>query len=370
MKRKIFLLFTVIFLGIPLGAQNLEKMYRYDFDGALSEYRDSLEIFQDSLKRAPFEAAARWAENGISMTEYCQQPVVVARRRFHKDEFYLYYPLPDGAWHSTQDARKVVFDISGVRDTLVSPVCDSLDLFPVVCGSDRYFASRDLYGMGGYDLYVSHWNASKGVWGVPENLGFPFSSPFNDYLFINTDDGRYSVFASDRDCPPDSVNVYVLEYDPNPVHGAVSDPLKLREIAALDPPREKGGEHRPAPEPDAQTKRYMDKLKEVRAYRSLLSKASGELDALRSEYSFAEGDERQKLSEALMEGELKMTSIRSGLDKASKELSALEMEFLASGVEINIEDFTEYGPEDPDSGSKPFVFTRKNMGEKLVQVFH
>ena len=368
MKRKVFLAVSVLFSGFVLCAQNLGKMYEYDFDGALAEYKDSLSIYTDSLKRAPFEIAARWAENGISMTEYCHQPVVVARSRFHKDDFFLYYPLEDGVWHRTQDSTRVVFDVSGVKDTLFSARRDSLDLFPVVCGSDRYFASRDLYGMGGYDLYVSHWDAGAAVWSAPENLGFPYSSPFNDYLFVNTPDGKYSVFASDRDCPADSVNVYVVEYDPAPVCKAVSDPARLKEMAALAPPAEK--EAGPArPEPDAQTKIYIDKINEMRSYRNLLSKASVELDALRAVYAQASGEEKARLSESLMEGELKMTSLRASLDKASRELREIEMDFLSKGVEMNIEDFPEYGDEGADKEKKVYTFTKKRLGDPLVQVF-
>ena len=369
MKRKILIAFSFLFFGFSLCAQNLEKMYRYDFDGALAEYRDSLAACPDSLRRAPFEMAARWAENGISMTEYCHQPAVVARRRFHKDDFFLYYPLEDGAWHRTQDGSKVIYDISGAVDTLVLNVRDSLDLFPVVCGSDRYFASRDLYGMGGYDLYVSHWDAAKADWGVPENLGFPYSSPFNDYLFINTDDGKYSIFASDRDCPPDSVNVYVLEYDPNPVCGAISDPVKLREIAALEPPRKEDRERLPVAEPDEPTRKYIEKLNEVRSYRNLLSKASAELDALRSVYSTADGKEKAELSEALMEGELKMTSLRGSLDRASGELREMEMDFLTNGVEVNIDAFLDYGRDSGDSGGNGYEFRKRTMGKPVVARF-
>ena len=60
--------------------------------------------------------------------------------------------------------------------------------------------SKGLYGMGGYDLYVSQWNSETGDWDVPVNMGFPYSSPYDDFLFINTEDGKYSIFASNRGC--------------------------------------------------------------------------------------------------------------------------------------------------------------------------
>ena len=367
MKRIAILVAVSLVCLFPAGAQNLQKMYEYDFDGALAEYRDSLAAYTDSLKRVPFETAARLAENGISLTEYCVQPAVVARERFSKEDFFLYYPLPDKSWHRIKDTTGVVFSLSAARDTLVLDRRDSLLYFPMVCGKEKYFASENLYGMGGYDLYVSHWDESNAEWGAPENLGFPYSSPFNDYLFMNTYDGRYSIFASDRGCPEDSVNVYVLEYEANPVHKAISDPKVLKQIAVLDPPvsetKKKAGK-----EPDEQTARYMSKLAEVRSIRSAISTATRDLDTARETYSVAEGEEKTKIASSLEEGEMKIAALRMDLDKASRELRDIEMDFLLNGVEINIDDFTESG-EVSDSGEK-FRFVRREFGDPYIVVWN
>ena len=89
--------------------------------------------------------------------------------------------------------------------------------------------------MGGYDLYSSKWNEDTKDWDVPVNMGFPYSSPFDDFLFINTPDGKYSIFASNRGCPSDSVDVYVVEYDGMPVRKAVTEREDLIALAALSP---------------------------------------------------------------------------------------------------------------------------------------
>lgn len=355
---------VLVLCGVRVMSQDLRKMYEYDFDGALAEYTDSLKTLTDSLARAPFEQAARWAENGISLTEYCLQPVVVARKLVPREEFFLYYPLADGAWHETQDSSKIVYDISGREDWIERPVRDSLEFFPMVCGRDRYFSSKDLYGMGGYDLYVCHWNARTRDWGEPQNMGFPYSSPYDDFLFMNTEDGRYSIFASNRECSEDSVWVYVLEYEANPVHSAVSDPARLKEIAALCPGESKVSEKRADKAPDEQTARYMAKLSEVRAYRRQVSEISRELDRMRDAYLLADSQERAALSEALTEGEFKLTSVRASLDKSSKELNAMEVDFVLNGVEINISDFVEEEPaQKPEQSTYNFV--KKRMGTPL-----
>lgn len=357
MARKLFTVILVLFCALQARAQNYSKMLEYDFDGALSEYRDSLAACTDSLRGAAFEHAIKLAENGISLTEYCHKPRVVTRRRFHKDEFFLYYPLPDGAWHETQDSTKIIFDLSGAQDTLTLAKRDSLELMPVVTGKDRYFAAKDFYGMGGYDLYVSRWDEKAGDWGEPQNLGFPYSSPYDDFLFINTEDGRFSIFASNRDCPADSVNVYVVEYEPNPVRSAVSDPVELKKIAALDPPVLAPVKVIPAKEKveDENTKRYKEKITAVRHVRDSLSAATNELGKLRGKYPSAEGDEKAKIAAALTEGEISIAVLTATLDKVSRELREIEMDFLANGAVIDTESLISE-PEQEEQHPMPLQF--------------
>ena len=315
--------------------------------------------------------AAKCAENGISLTEYCHQPIVVARRRFHRNEFFLYYPLRDKAWHQVcNDTCAVVYDVSGARDTLCLDRSDSLRLFPMVCGKERYFASQDLHGMGGYDIYVESLDGETGCWSEPRNLGFPYSSPYNDYLFINTEDGKFSIFASDRECPPDSVNVYVLEYEPNPVHSAVSDPAKLREMAALAPSADDNPE--PAAQPSAEnvdehTRTYMEKVSAVRICRQDVACKAEELDRMRASYAAAAEEEKPKLAESLMEGEMALTTLRAALDRASAELREIEMDFLLNGVEIKAVAEAE-NPEEK-APALEFKFEKRQFGAPLFVKF-
>lgn len=368
MARKVLTVLFAILCALDIQAQNPQKMFEYDFDGALSEYRDSLKTCTDSMRIAAFELAIKRAENGISLTEYCHKPKVVARRRFHADDFYLYYPLPDGGWHETQDSSKVIFDLSGAQDTIQLARRDSLEFFPVIIGKERYFAAKNLYGMGGYDLYVARWDEHTGDWGTPQNLGFPYSSPYDDFLFINTADGKFSIFASNRDCPPDSVNVYVVEYEPNPVRSAVSDPAELKKIATLDPPALSTSKKAPVEEKteDENTKTYKAKIMAVRAIRDSLSLASKDLNALREKYAAAADSEKDKIAAALTDGEIAVTILQASLDKASRALRDIEMDFLMNGVVINADSFAP--PQEPEAGPEPlkFEFTEHKYGDPLI----
>jgi hypothetical protein len=192
------------------------------------------------------------------------------------DDFFLYYPLPDRSWHSVpnqldssaagglsralyvpENAGKIYFsaeDTDGIRNIYMTELQDTIwtypsllneqlvspsdEIYPLLSEDGRklYFSSEGLYGVGGYDIYVSEWSDDDQDWSVPVNLGFPYSSPADDFLFMNTEeDEGYTIFASNRECSADSVWVYVLELDNMPVRKAVDDPLELLEISRLAP---------------------------------------------------------------------------------------------------------------------------------------
>ncbi|MBR0222987.1 MAG: PD40 domain-containing protein, partial [Bacteroidales bacterium] len=187
------------------------------------------------------EKKAAASQHALNMTDFCADPHVVARQRFSRKDFFLYYPLEPHAWHAAPNpldslegyplyypkgADILYFsaaDRSGSRSLFVTENLDSLwraprpvgegqlsmgsEIFPMLSpdGKTLYFASDGLIGMGGFDLYSSAWDEESGTWGEPVNMGFPFSSPADDFLLVDTADGKYTLFASNRDCSRDSV---------------------------------------------------------------------------------------------------------------------------------------------------------------------
>ena len=75
-------------------------------------------------------------------------------------------------------------------------------------GVTLYFSSDSPDGLGGYDLYQTRYNPSQEVWLTPENLGFPFNSPRNDYMLAIDEQAGVGYFATDRRTSDDSVAVY------------------------------------------------------------------------------------------------------------------------------------------------------------------
>lgn len=385
---------------------------RYDFDMALDAYEEALEILEeqeDSLRILLLKDKMLLSENGRSMSGFAYSPYVVAKHKFSLDDFFLYYPLQDRSWRAVpnqldssvtrfskavfapDDARKIYFsseDEDGIRNIYVTEYQDSIwtrpaflnehlvspaeEIYPMLSSDGRtlYFASSGLYGVGGYDIYMSEWSEEDNDWSVPVNMGFPYSSPADDFLLVNTDDSRYTFFASNRDCSADSVWVYVLEFDNMPVRKAVNDPAQLLELSVLDPsfdysaPEEKEVS---ADIPESvDTKKYMDKMVEVRALRDSLSSYNTLLENERNAFALSnDDDERTKLTDIILRREARIPQLQDSLARAVTQLQKIEMEFLFSGVVIDPDKIMAEADREVVGDATSYTFTKMNLGGPL-----
>lgn len=97
-------------------------------------------------------------------------------------------------------------------DTLLATVnSGSVNCYPFVLndGTTLYFASDRDGGLGGLDIYMTRYNAALGQWLPAENLGLPYNSPADDYLYVADESKGCAYFATNRHCSDtDSVEVY------------------------------------------------------------------------------------------------------------------------------------------------------------------
>ena len=378
---------------------------QYRFEEAAQAYMaasdmlvDSLLTPADSLFKLDVSDRLLMAENGISMMDYVYVPNVVARHRFSINDFYLYYPLADGSWRPAPsqldtashefskasyipDGADVIYwsaeDKDGIRNIFHSEHQDTVwsvpallnehmtspsdEIYPMLSqdGTKLYFSSAGLYGIGGYDIYVSEWDHSVGEWSVPVNMGFPYSSPYDDFLYAGSEDGKYSVFASNRDCSKDSVSVYVLEYDTMPVRRPVEDEDELKNIMSLAPAQMNASGSVSEVEADIpenlDTRRYMLKMSEVRMLRDSIDRLGAAVEDARISYD----------EEAVLDGEFALVALRDSLAKATAILQEIEMEFLFSGVIIDPDKLLAEADREIAVQTADFVFTRNNPGKPL-----
>lgn len=73
-----------------------------------------------------------------------------------------------------------------------------------------YFASKGHQSMGGYDIFVSY--REKGSWSDPVNMGYPINTPYDDYFFAVTANGKYAYIASDRPGGKGGFDIYKVTF--------------------------------------------------------------------------------------------------------------------------------------------------------------
>lgn len=77
-------------------------------------------------------------------------------------------------------------------------------------GITVYYAGDGPGSLGGYDIFVTRYNTSNDTYLNPENVGMPFNSPFNDYMYVVDEYNNLGWFASDRYQPEGKVCIYTF----------------------------------------------------------------------------------------------------------------------------------------------------------------
>ncbi len=77
-------------------------------------------------------------------------------------------------------------------------------------GMTLYLAAKGAESIGGYDIFMTTYDAAEGHYLKPENIGMPFNSTANDYLFVIDEYNQLGFFASDRHQPDSLVCVYTF----------------------------------------------------------------------------------------------------------------------------------------------------------------
>jgi hypothetical protein len=222
------------------------------------------------------------------------------------------------------------------------------EIYPMLSpdGKSLLFSSAGLYGVGGYDIYVSRFNEETKDWDAPVNLGFPYSSPADDFLYVDSEDGHHSIFASNRDCSKDSVWVYALEFDNVPVRRSVESAEELREIAKLMPVSSGVGPQQVRrSSQSAEIQEYISKLHEVKSLKDSVSYYSA---------LAAEGKMTDQLGR-----------IRDSLEFSQSKLHWLEMDLMMKGVVVDIDKLMGEEEKQPEESKEEYSFVKRSFGPVL-----
>lgn len=77
-------------------------------------------------------------------------------------------------------------------------------------GITIYYSYNGNGSLGGYDIYASRLNSYTGRYMIPDNIGMPFNSPANDYLYVIDEVNNLGWFATDRNQPEGFVCIYTF----------------------------------------------------------------------------------------------------------------------------------------------------------------
>lgn len=239
--------------AVPLSIDSLVKTYRFE-EAALALQRELMQERQKKLPTEPTEqrlAQARMGEEMLQATERVQfiDSVVVdverllecyrlnreagtlgnisallteaaawkttadkvAFRNELADRIYLSLPDTAGRYKiglsqrlgQQWEAPQILKGLGSAEDVQKYP-------FVAADGVTLYFASQGRESLGGYDLFVTRYDGSSQQFLKAENLGMPFNSPANDFLYVVDETRGVGYFATDRNQPKGKVCVYTF----------------------------------------------------------------------------------------------------------------------------------------------------------------
>lgn len=115
---------------------------------------------------------------------------------FHLVESTL---LTDGSW---SDPTPLSDELSEGRDAIYP--------FMMADGVTLYYAENGENSIGGFDIMVATRDAADGSFLQPSNLGFPYNSPYDDYMLAIDELNGVGWWATDRNQLDDEITIYVF----------------------------------------------------------------------------------------------------------------------------------------------------------------
>ena len=82
--------------------------------------------------------------------------------------------------------------------------------FMMTDGMTFYFAAKGEESIGGYDIFMTRYDSESGRFLKPENIGMPFNSEANDYMYAIDEQNDIGYFVTDRRQPEEKVCVYIF----------------------------------------------------------------------------------------------------------------------------------------------------------------
>lgn len=82
--------------------------------------------------------------------------------------------------------------------------------FMMADGCTLYFAAKGTESIGGYDIFMTRFDSETGQYFTPENIGMPFNSTANDYMYAIDELDSIGWFVTDRNQTDGKVCIYMF----------------------------------------------------------------------------------------------------------------------------------------------------------------
>lgn len=102
-------------------------------------------------------------------------------------------------------------------------------------GTTLYYAAKGEESLGGYDIFMTRFDTDEKTFLAPENIGMPFNSTANDYLYVVDEFNQLGWFVTDRNQHIDSVCIYTfIPSESRNIYNAAAEGHRLRSLAKLN----------------------------------------------------------------------------------------------------------------------------------------
>lgn len=281
-----------------------------------------------------------------------------------------YYSQQDTDSTSNLYFRESV-DTKWSQPTLMNGINDGLRFrhvnYPYMMGDGTtfYFAAEgDEEGLGGYDIYMTTYDEEENRFLHPVNIGLPFNSEANDYLYVIDEYANLGWFVTDRNQEENKVCVYVFvpsekritydvdEYTPEELNGfaqirCISDTWsdekvyslaiqRLEEIRKLQKPKDNFDDiafvindnityHQVSEFKQPENLMRYQQLTTLRNRLVMLEKT---LDKTRDIYAVANADARREITDDILSGEQEALMLHHETQQLEKAIRNAENTFL------------------------------------------
>ena len=236
--------------------------------------------------------------------------------------------------------------------------------FMMTDGTTFYFAAMGEQSLGGLDIYRTRFDSESGRFLKAENIGMPFNSEANDYMYAIDEIDSLGYFATDRRQPDGKVCIYVfipsatrLTYDIDELGEE-----RVRSLARIDRIRDTWGNGKArqqalarlkalrhtaqqpaaaAQQPaftfiiddhttytqlsDFQLESNASRFRELQSLKAELATLTSSLSKARTTFATASSQERQQLSAQILESERQQEELELTIRQLEKSIRNSEI---------------------------------------------